>query len=190
MHGHKFDTKNIEKLDNPERRREMPPRETLEKFGLENVGGATFLDIGCGIGYFTIGAAEILEGGRVIGIDILDELLEHAWERADIMENIEFRKSDEYEFPVEDESIDYALMANVLHEVEDKVKYLLEVKRVLKVKGELYVIEWDKKEMEQGPPVEHRLSRDEVKLLCEKAGFNEFIEVEVSKKHYGLKVKL
>lgn len=29
---HKFNIKNIEKLDNPERRRTMPPEETLLKF--------------------------------------------------------------------------------------------------------------------------------------------------------------
>ena len=187
---HKFDPKSIGKLDSPERRRELPPQETLERFGLRNIGGATFLDIGCGIGYFTIPAAQILTGGSVIGIDVCDEMLEHAWERSDELTNIDFRKSEEYSFPLEDTSVDFALMSNVLHEVEDKVKYLLEVKRVLKAEGELYIVEWDKREMEQGPPVEHRLSKDEVKSLCEKAGFNGFIEVEVSKKLYGVKVSL
>jgi ubiquinone/menaquinone biosynthesis C-methylase UbiE len=187
---HKFDPKSVGKLDSPERRKELPPQETLERFGLRNIGGTTFLDIGCGIGYFTVPAAQILTGGNVIGIDVLDEMLEHAWERCDELTNIDFRKSEPCSFPVDDNSVDIAFMANVLHEVEDKVKYLLEVKRVLKVEGELYIIEWEKRKMEQGPPVEHRLGNDEVRLMCEKAGFKEAVEVEVSKNLYGLKVKL
>lgn len=72
---HKFDIKNMNKLDSLERRQDMPPYETLEKFGLSNHG--IFLDIGCGIGYFTIPAAEILKHGKAIGIDIMDEI---AWQ--------------------------------------------------------------------------------------------------------------
>ncbi|TDT57288.1 class I SAM-dependent methyltransferase [Fonticella tunisiensis] len=186
---HKFDSINLDKLDNPERRRDMPPYETLERFGLKNIGGAVFLDIGCGIGYFTIPAAKILKGGTAIGIDVVDEMLEHAWERAYEIENVDFRKSKEYSFPVEDNSIDFALMSNVLHEVEDKVKYLLEVKRVLKAEGELYIIEWEKKETKGGPPFEHRLSKDELKEYCRKAGFSRLEEVEISDKHYGIKAR-
>ena len=54
----------------------MPPEETLRKFKIEDTG--TLLDVGCGIGYFTIGAASILKNGNVIGLDIIDEILEVA----------------------------------------------------------------------------------------------------------------
>ena len=69
---HKFNIKNLEKLDNPKRRKSIPPEETLRKFQIKNKG--TLLDIGCGIGYFTIPAANILNQGKVIGLDIMQEI--------------------------------------------------------------------------------------------------------------------
>ena len=40
---HKFNIKNLEKLDNPQRRQSMPPKETLVKFNIHDKG--TLLDI-------------------------------------------------------------------------------------------------------------------------------------------------
>lgn len=184
---HKFDPKNIEKLDNEERRKDMPPYEILKSFGIGEEG--VFLDIGCGIGYFTIPAAKLLKGGIAIGIDILDELLEHAFERADEIENIDFRKCEEYSFPIEDKSADYAMLCNVLHEIKDKVKYLKEVKRVLKKNASLYLIEWDKNYRKSGPPVDHRITKEEIKSYCIEAGLEIIEQIHIGEKYFGLKIQ-
>lgn len=184
---HKFDPKNLKKLDNPTRRKYMPPYKTLEKFGLKSKGTGTFLDIGCGIGYFTIPAAKILSNGRAIGIDILPEMLEHAKERAEGLNNIEFKLCEEYKFPIESESIDYAMLSNVLHEIEDKNKYIKEIKRTLNKDGQIFIIEWKKVETNYGPPIDHRISQEEVIELFQSNGFKLLEYVEVSKHHYGLK---
>lgn len=183
---HKFNIKNIEKLDNPERRRTMPPEETLEKFNIKDDG--TLLDVGCGIGYFTIPAAKILKKNKVIGIDIMPEILEVAKERADGISNIEFKESKEYSFPVENNSVKYVLISNVIHEVEDKTRYFNEIRRVLEQDGYFLIIDWDKKEMEMGPPVHERISKEKMIELCKRAGFNETESVDVSPNHYGLKI--
>lgn len=187
---HKFDIKDLDKLDSLERRQDMPPYETLEKFGLSDQG--VFLDIGCGIGYFTIPAAEILKHGKVIGIDIMEEMLQYVRERAGSLTNIEFKKSDEYSFPIEDSSVDYAMLSNVLHEVEDKVKYLKEIKRVLRNNSSLYLIEWDKESKigNYGPPLEHRLSRANVKDLCIKLNLRVEKELSISENHFGMIIKM
>jgi len=100
---HKFDIRNIDKLDNPKRRKVLPPEETLIRFGVEDKG--ILLDVGCGIGYFTIPAAGMLKNHKTIGIDIMPEILEVAKEKAKGISNIEFKKSEEYIFPVEDKSV-------------------------------------------------------------------------------------
>ncbi|WP_241428235.1 bifunctional 2-polyprenyl-6-hydroxyphenol methylase/3-demethylubiquinol 3-O-methyltransferase UbiG [Clostridium sp. DJ247] len=94
---HKFDIRNLEKLDNPKRRQSMPPEETLKKFKIGYKG--TLLDIGCGIGYFTIPAAKIITNGNVIGVDIMTEILDIARQKAGDISNIEFKNSEEYSFP-------------------------------------------------------------------------------------------
>ncbi|HEX7575294.1 MAG TPA: methyltransferase domain-containing protein, partial [Candidatus Methanoperedens sp.] len=59
-------------------------------------------------------------------------------------------------------SVDILLMANVFHELEDKLSLLKEVKRVLKINGRLMIIDWKKIEMDFGPPFQERLYEKEV----------------------------
>lgn len=185
---HKFDIKNLEKLDNPRRRQSMPQEETLRKFKIEGTG--TLLDVGCGIGYFTTGAASILKNGNVIGIDIMDEILEVAKGRSQGIGNIEYRKSEEYSFPIQDKSVEYVFISNVIHEVENKAKYFTEIKRVLKADGYLCIIEWDKKPMEMGPPVAERISIEEIKELASSLHMIFVEEININTEHYGVKFKI
>ena len=184
---HKFNIKNIEKLDNPERRRTMPPEETLLKFKVEDNG--TLLDVGCGIGYFTVPASKLLKNNKVIGIDIVPEILEFAKEKAKGINNIEFITSEEYTFPIESDSIKYVLICNVIHEVEDVARYFDEVRRVLKDDGYFLIIDWAKTKMEVGPPIEDRISVDEMVLLCSSAGFKVVETIDVSPTQYGLRLE-
>lgn len=184
---HKFNIKNIEKLDNPERRRTMPPEETLLKFKIEDNGA--LLDVGCGIGYFTVPASKLLKNNKVLGVDIVPEILDFAREKATGIDNIEFITSEEYTFPVEDESFKYVLISNVIHEVVDKTRYFNEVKRVLKDDGYFLIIDWDKRNMEMGPTYNDRISICEMMELCSKAGFRTVERLDISPNHYGLRLE-
>lgn len=184
---HKFNIKSIEKLDNPERRRTMPPEETLLKFKVEDNG--SLLDVGCGIGYFTVPASKILKNNSVIGIDIIPEILDFAKGKAKGINNIEFKISEEYAFPVESDQVKYVFISNVIHEVEDKSRYFSEVRRVLKDDGYFLIIDWDKRKMEMGPPIHDRISKDEMMALCSKAGFRTIETIDVSPNQYGLRLE-
>ncbi|OPX93186.1 MAG: hypothetical protein A4E53_00296 [Pelotomaculum sp. PtaB.Bin104] len=65
-------------------------------------------------------------------------------------------KINEYDLKLPGESITFALLVNVLHEIEDKMKFIVEVKRALKAEGKTAIIEWEKEKMEMGPPISHR----------------------------------
>lgn len=184
---HKFNIKNLEKLDNPKRRQSMPPEETLKKFHIDEVG--TLLDIGCGIGYFTIPAANILKQGKVIGLDIMSEIIDVAREKAINVSNIEFIKSEEYSFPIQDASIDYVFISNVIHEIYDKPRYFREIKRALKPNGFLFIIDWEKKETEMGPPIDERVSKEEMMTMCI-TNFKHIEDIHINSEHYGLKFQL
>lgn len=184
---HKFDIKNIQKLDSPARKKTMPPKETLEKFNIKDDG--QLLDVGCGIGYFTIPAASLIRKNKIIGIDIVKEILEVAEDRSQGITNIEFRQCEEYSFPVENNSIKYVFACNVIHEVEDKKRYFDEINRVLKETGYLLIIEWNKKEMPVGPPINERISKEEMLELCNSIGLKYIEDVEFSANNYGLILK-
>ncbi|MEM4326044.1 MAG: methyltransferase domain-containing protein, partial [Candidatus Pacearchaeota archaeon] len=72
---HKFDPRNAHKLLSEERKRVLPAYEILRSSGL--MDGMVFADIGCGNGYFTLPALEIVgEKGKVYSIDVQKEMLD------------------------------------------------------------------------------------------------------------------
>ena len=59
---HKFDFKDRHKLDNAERRKNLPPHRTLLDLGLKE--NDIMADLGSGIGYFTFPASGIVRTKR------------------------------------------------------------------------------------------------------------------------------
>lgn len=186
---HKFNPNNKKKLDNELRREVFPPKKTLELLGVEKTD--TMADIGCGIGYFTIPAAEIIDkNNRIYGLDIEQEMLDEVEVKAASLniKNVTTVKTDEYDLKLPDNSVSFGLMVNVLHEIEDKEKLLKEIHRITKENGKLAIIEFMKKETKMGPPLHHRISKDEVINLCQKNGLNVEKEFEWADSFYGVVV--
>ena len=170
--AHKFNVKEMYRLDSPERRKLLPPDETLYNAGLSK--NDIFVDIGCGIGYFSIPASKIVGSkGKVYSLDTSIEMLKELKKRIveNKIENIVPILTKDYDFKIDSEIGTFALMSNVLHEVDDKLIFLNETNRVLKIEGKLCIIEWQKKETEKGPPVKDRLNELEVNELLDQTNF-------------------
>ncbi|MEZ0536812.1 class I SAM-dependent methyltransferase [Caldicellulosiruptoraceae bacterium PP1] len=170
-------SKNIEKakrLDSDERKKILNPDQILPLFNISR--GKILADIGCGTGYFSIPIAKMIgEEGKVFAIDVDNDMLLVLSEKVakEGINNIEFILSKEYNFIIEDDIADYALIANVLHEIEDKRRFLDEAKRILKSNGVLFIIEWQKKETTFGPRFEERIDIDECINLLKTCGFSD-----------------
>ncbi|HRZ18673.1 MAG TPA: class I SAM-dependent methyltransferase [Methanofastidiosum sp.] len=170
--AHKFNVKDMQKLDSPERRKILPPEETLIKIGLNK--NQIFIDIGCGIGYFSIPASKIVgHEGKVFALDTSKEMIEELRIRIlkNKITNIDTIISDPYHFHIDSNIGTFSFMANVLHEVEDKISFLKETNRILKKDGTLCIIEWQKKLTERGPPLEERINESEIEELMDKTNF-------------------
>lgn len=173
------------KLDNPERRKLLPPGKTLIDLGLRK--GDILLDIGAGIGYFSIPALEIVgDKGKVIAVDTSDEMIEELTHRAAEaqIKNIAVVKSDEYDFGIEEETIDFALMCHVLHEVDDRKMLLSSAHEILRKDGVIAIIEWRKEETGFGPPLEYRIDSSEAINMLEEVGFHDIRAENQSKYFY------
>lgn len=184
--AHKFNPINKKKLDNEWRRENLPPRETLIKLGLKS--SDVFADIGCGIGYFTIPAAEIVGSQTVYALDTVSEMLAEVKQRAADagLTNIVITQTGEYDLKLTDGLVSFALMVNVIHEIDDKLLFLSEIHRILKPGGILAIIDWEKKETEMGPPVDHRIGREELNAMLKESHFDCQDAMSFTENFYGL----
>ncbi len=101
--------------------------------------GDTVVDLGSGAGIDVFLAANIVKGsGRVIGIDMTDEMLDKSRKNAagNSYTNVEFRKGDIEEIiPVDSNSVDVVISNCVINLTTDKVKTFTEIRRILKPNG-------------------------------------------------------
>lgn len=170
--AHKFDISNRGILESEERKRLFDPYGTLRKLGFQK--GDAIADIGCGLGLFALPAAELGgEGSMIYAVDVSEEMLAEVAKRAEgaDLRNITAIRSAEYEFMLEDESADIVLICMVLHEVDDKRRFLEEASRICRRGGRVAVIEANEKSQKFGPPPEHRLKKEIVAELLSEAGF-------------------
>lgn len=185
--AHKFDVNNRSKLESEERRRLLAPSETLAKLGYKK--GDDMADIGCGIGLFTLPAAEIGgEQSKIYAVDVSSEMLADVKKRAESagLGNIIPVKSDEYDFKLADGAADLVFICAVLHEIDDRRRFLAEAARICRKNGKIAVIDFNETYTESGPPLSHRIARERVSELLAGAGFRSITVSDVSEAFYAV----
>ena len=146
-----------------------------------------FADIGCGIGYFSIPAAEVIgKNGMVYALDVEPEMIEELVKKIkeNSISNIRTIVTEEYDFKLQGKNISNAFMCTVLHEIEDKERFLLEAKRILIDGGKIAIVEWIKCESDWGPPINHRIDSSDVKQVLINCGFIDISMVELNEYFY------
>lgn len=179
---HLFSPRSIERLMRPDRFGDLNVGGFLSDMGLEP--GMTFVDIGCGPGFFTRPALDVVgPGGLVYAVDVQQEMLQALKDRL-WAENLRPLLSPDGSLPMEDGCVDLALCAYVLHEAASAESFLGEIKRVMKAGAKLIIIDWDRLREENGPPYADRVSRNEAAGLIRGAGLNIVNESVFSSSHY------
>jgi SAM-dependent methyltransferase len=107
--------------------------------------GSAVLEAGCGIGAQTVILSKNSPKAKITSIDISEESLNLAKERAarDGVTNVEFRVENIFDLPFEDDSFDHVFVCFVLEHLKEPVKALASLRRVLKTGGTITVIEGD-----------------------------------------------
>ena len=107
--------------------------------------GMKVLDCGCGPGTVTLGFAEIVAPGSVIGTDIepTQMALATATAASRNITNARFEAANIYELPFEDSSFDAVFMSALIGNLQEPARGLHEAYRVLKPGGVVGVKEFD-----------------------------------------------
>ena len=153
------------------------PQPQVEKKLLQILGDEPvqeLLDIGTGTGRIL----EILAPrvSRGVGIDFSNDMLAVARSNIDGkgLMNIHVRKGDMYQLPLEDASVDLAVLHMVMHYSDDPLEVIREAARVLRPRGRLLVVDFaaHTEEKLRGQFQHHRLgfTDDEIRQCFEKAG--------------------
>jgi ubiquinone/menaquinone biosynthesis C-methylase UbiE len=109
---------------------------------LDPESGERILEIGPGVGYYTLDIAEwVGPEGKVEIFDLQHEFLDHTTTRAAErgFANVVPTQGDATALPYEDASMDAVVLTAVLGEIPDPVAALRQIQRVLKPTGRLVV---------------------------------------------------
>jgi ubiquinone/menaquinone biosynthesis C-methylase UbiE len=128
-------------FDNPLRRLVHSPRKL---FGDYLFPGMTAFDIGCGMGFFSIGMAKIVgEQGRVLAVDLQPRMLavlNRRAESAGVKHIIDTRQCTEKRLGIPS-GADFVLLFWSMHEIPDTEALATEIRDALKPGGFCYVAE-------------------------------------------------
>ncbi|MCX6054747.1 MAG: class I SAM-dependent methyltransferase [Chloroflexi bacterium] len=163
MHEKRFN-REIERLRDPDRIARMEVSRVVDLVLKGLINPQTVLDVGTGSGLFAEQFAA--KGMKVTGLDVNPDMLQAAQQ---FVPSGEFHIGVAEKIPLNDKSYDIVFMGLLLHEVDDLLKALSEANRV--VKQRLAILEWPYEEQSFGPPLEHRLSFEQIETAAVQVGF-------------------
>ncbi len=145
-------------------------------------------DLGAGTGQYSLIAGLLAPKGKVYAVEIQRDFLEtikgrardaHVGNLEIIWGNVEKLGGTK----IGDKVVDVVIASNILFQVEDKEKFIEEIKRILKPKGRVLLIDWtDMSIMGRKRSVPEASARS----LFEKAGFVSDHDIDAGAHHYGM----
>lgn len=177
-HGHHGKHGNPEDLDNYVSKMEAPDRDVWQKpaevlQALRVEPGQVVCDIGAGPGYFALRLSpKVGARGAVFAVDVeprILEVLRNRIEKSGVSNVVPVLglPSDPL---IPRDSCDLILVVDTFHHFPDGVAYLRRLARSLCKGGRLVNIDFHKRELPVGPPLEHKVSREEFLSFAQSAG--------------------
>lgn len=170
-HGPADVGKHIAWLESPKRLSFQKPDEVIAALGLHPA--AVVADLGCGPGAFARRLAKVVPQGLVYAVDVeprqLYRLHEHLL--AEELHNVVPVLSSLADPHLPPGEIDLILVVDTYHHFDDRGRYLHTLSRALKPEGRLAIVDYYKRPLPVGPPVDHKIARDQVIKEVQAAGY-------------------
>src|SRR3989344_9131478 len=162
------------------------PVKSLKGLGLRE--NDIVADLGAGTGFYSIAAGHVVEKGKVYAVEVQKDFLEtikHKVKEANLS-NVEVIWGNVEKLggtKIGDGVVDAVIASNILFQVEDKENFILEIKRILKQKGRVLLIDWSESSFMNGTNI---ISKDKARIMFEKKGFLLEREINAGDYHYGM----
>lgn len=140
--AHVMGFQGINWLERPEREQEENTSILLKNMDINPTD--IIADIGAGSGYHVFKMAPMANKGTIYAVDIQDEMLEalRTKKKVQNIQNIKIVKGGEKSVNLPENSVDKILMVDVYHEFNYPKEMISSIKKALKPKGELFLIEY------------------------------------------------
>lgn len=153
-------------------------------------------DLGAGTGAYSFAVSSILgPEGRVYACDVQKDILvrldNEVRERGvhniqTVHSNVESHLGTK----LRDASIDWAIVANVLYQIEDREGFLKEIVRILKPGGSMLLVDWSESFGNLGPHEKDVIKESDAIQKCESIGLKKSPQViNAGSHHYGVVFK-
>ncbi len=163
------------------------PVKNLKAFGIheDNI----VADLGAGTGYYSVALGHIVTRGKVYAVEINKDFLEtikHKVKEAHLNNveilwgNVEKRGGTK----IKDGVIDAVIASNILFQVEDRENFILEIKRILRPRGRVLLIDWSSDSPLMGS--KHAVPEREALRIFEKENFILERRIDAGEHHYGM----
>ena len=183
MNEKRFDPKKLHKLNDPQRLKDIPPDYVWDKLNIEKTD--VLVEIGTGTAFFSIAFLQHAKPSKIYACDVSEIMID--WIKTNVVPkypNIIPVKTEEDSIPLDDEIADLVFMINLHHEINNPTLILEESYRILKPKGNIFIIDWKKKDMDEGPPMQIRYLPEQVKKQMVNSGFKHVEILNELPKHF------
>jgi arsenite methyltransferase len=173
MHRLHRDSKSyIAMLEDPKREAYQKPDQVVAALDLQP--GEVIADIGAGSGYFSFRfGRQVGERGRVYAVDVSPDMILHMNRRIRELgvTNIVTVLSAPDDPLLGEGSQDRVFICDTWHHIDKQTEYLALLRKVLKSNGQLVMIDFQKRDLPVGPPMEMKIAREDLIHQVEQAGF-------------------
>jgi precorrin-6B methylase 2 len=166
-------------LDRPERETEEKPTKLIE--ALELKGDEVVCDLGAGSGYYTFRIAPKLGKGKVVAVEIQDEMIKELQKNAEAKKvtNVEIVKGTEKDPKLSEATVDILIMVDVYHELAFPYETMISIRKGLKPGGRVVFVEFRKEDPKVPIKEVHKMSEEQIKKEMAVVGLTHVKTVEV-----------